>query len=167
MIYTRTGDKGETSLIRGGRFPKSHYIFEILGSIDELNSTLGFLSEIPVKDIKTYANDIQVDLFEISSYIAEHKAIKQDAKVKEMEKLIDTLDSKLPALKNFILSGGSRYAVYLHLCRSLCRKVERQVVKAKMTTYTPYFNRLSDLLFILARYTNMRLHKKDVKWIRK
>lgn len=167
MIYTRTGDKGETSLIRGGRFPKSHYIFEVLGSIDELNSALGLLSEIPAKDIKTYINNIQIELFEISSYIAEQKTLKLDDKVKEMEKLIDKLDSKLPALKNFILSGGSKYAAYLHLCRSFCRKVERQVVKANMPTYMPYFNRLSDLLFILARYTNMKLHKKDVKWIRK
>ena len=167
MIYTRTGDKGETSLIRGERFPKSHYIFEVLGNIDELNSTLGFLSETPVKEIRDYANSIQADLFEISAYIAERKTVKLDDKIKDIEKLIDKLDSKLPPLKNFILSGGSRYAVYLHLCRSICRKTERHVVKANMTTYTPYFNRLSDLLFILARYTNMKLHKKDVKWMRK
>jgi len=167
-IYTKTGDLGQTSLIYGGRFAKSEDIFEVLGTLDELNALLGLM---PSNQIAT----IQSCLFELGALLANQMAKSADFAIfgdytSQLEDTIDDLEEKLPTLRNFILPGGSSKAAYFHLARAVCRRLERALVRLykKRTIgrkYTfMYINRLSDLLFVLARTTNHKLRKKDIIW---
>lgn len=157
-IYTKTGDKGKTSLYHGKRISKSSLQIEALGTIDELTSFIGLVS-LKIKELdKKLLQDIQKDLYKIMSYLSEmniNLSFLKD-KVKEFEIKIDQLDKKLPKLTKFIIPGGTELSAWFHILRTVCRRCERVVVKLKAKHYMldiiQYLNRLSDLFFILARF---------------
>lgn len=166
-IYTRTGDDGTTALFGGKRVLKCEKLVDVYGSIDELNSWIGLLNA----QLKVPLSHIQSDLFTIGSTLAGGKLNLQflALRITEMEKDIDRMDTKLSKLTNFILPGGSETAAQIHIARSICRRVERQTVAlSKKQSVDPviikYLNRLSDLLFTLARFINKRENIKEVIW---
>lgn len=177
-IYTRTGDKGQTSLFDGSRVPKSDSRVEAYGTIDELNSILGF-GVIEVASMTMYHNahikkmkeemvQIQCDLFAIGATLATPAALPVGGlgkRTKMLEKLIDEMTAQMPELKNFVLPGGGKAGALMHICRTVCRRAERRVVDLMQTEgvdeeIVKYLNRLSDLLFTQARYINF-IEKKD------
>ncbi len=178
-IYTRTGDKGKTSLIDGTRVSKANARVETYGTIDELNSSIGvalaFLSPKKFKQLKKELEEIQHDLFEIGSALSTPEAEPIPGLEKrplDFEKLIDKLTIKLPPLKNFILPGGGKTGSQLHICRTIARRAERRVVALMKNEDVDiaimiYLNRLSDLFFTIARYVNFREKKRETKWIKK
>jgi cob(I)alamin adenosyltransferase len=180
-IYTRGGDSGETGLFGGGRVPKDHPRIEACGAVDELNAFLGrALDAVQSDPWKERLRDVQHDLFTLGSHLATPAAAEGSGpklpelpagRVDDMEGWIDELDRELPPLANFIIPGGSRGAVELHVCRTVCRRAERAVVTvrprdpaAELTIR--YLNRLSDLLFTIARSENHRSGVEDVRWRR-
>lgn len=177
-IYTKKGDRGKTSLYKKGlnqkkQVSKSKTIIHTLGSIDELNSYLGVItSQSEDANLNTTISNIQKDLFTIGSIIVGSNLRFSKSKTTKLEKIIDKLEGKLPTLRNFILPGGSKTAAHLQYARSLARKAERKVVtlnedkKIKPQILT-YFNRLSDLLFMLARQVNFKKGIKEEVWINK
>jgi len=175
-IYTRTGDKGKTSLIGGKRVLKSNPRIETYGTIDELNSVLGVVvSNISGKSKKLEKDleRIQCDLFEIGAYLANPsgKPIKRlSERISDFEKEIDKQTTALPALRNFILPGGGMTGASLHQARTVCRRAERHVVALIQKenvdeNVMKYLNRLSDLLFSTARYVNHTEQKKETVWV--
>lgn len=179
-IYTRTGDEGETGLFGGGRVAKSHPRVTAYGEVDELNATLGWVitrvpeSETEVRDRLT---TVQADLFALGA----HLATPQDARSRDhipplpadrpsdFESWIDAAEDELEPLRSFILPGGSEAGAALHLARTVCRRAERAVVR--MDSEIPvdpiilvYLNRLSDLLFDLARLVNRRSGVAESTW---
>lgn len=177
-IYTKTGDKGETSLFGGQRVPKDNLRIEAYGTVDELNAYLGqAIASSKSEEIKKNLCKIQNELFTVGSDLAtpDNKKIKKEIPrvnqemIHKLENLIDKFDSKLPELRNFILPGGSMGASNLHIARTICRKIERRIVtlskEENIGEYIlQYLNRLSDLLFILARYENLVSETPDVIW---
>ncbi len=172
-IYTRTGDKGETSLFGGKRVLKCAELVDAYGSIDELNSWIGLVSSQLSDDptVHTFLNDIQRDLFTIGSSLAGWKANLSTLpkQVTKMEQAIDEMEKDLPQLTNFILPGGSQLGAQVHLARAVCRRVERQTVKLMQTNpvdkrIVTYLNRLSDLLFVLSRFINKKLNIEEIVW---
>lgn len=174
-IYTKKGDMGATSLIGGIVVPKDDLIIEVIGEIDELNSILGIVFTIS-KDNETKAiiEDIQKTLFVIGSDLASTKSEPQIPrlslkKVTDLEETIDNISKSLPSQKGFILPVGSLEASFIHFARAVCRRVERKIVslakKEKINEVIPiYINRLSDLLFILARKANYDAKVEDKIW---
>lgn len=168
-LYTRTGDSGETSLFGGKRVSKSSPRIEALGCVDELNAALGVALSNCSFATKKILLEIQNDLFTIGAALANSKqTLKLTKRVGELEKLIDQTDQALPELHNFILPSGTKGASSLHWARSVCRKAERQLVKLSLEeklepTIGHYFNRVSDLLFALARAENDQ-GKNDIIW---
>lgn len=171
-IYTRTGDAGMTSLFGGKRVLKCEELVSVYGSIDELNSWIGHIaSEIESADVQQFLYTIQSDLFTIGSNLAGWTADLRplEKRVDEMEARIDELEKKLPPLANFILPGGTELAAHVHIARSICRRVERQAVAlSQKQTVEPkilkYLNRLSDMLFMLARFINNEAGVVEVTW---
>ncbi len=171
-IYTRTGDDGTTSLFGGKRVLKCEELVDVYGSIDELNSWMGLIGEkLKDKSKKVFLHTIQSDLFTIGSTLAGFKGNLQlpEPRISEMEKEIDLMDKELPHLTNFILPGGCELAAHIHIARSVCRRVERQTVSlSKKQQVNPviikYLNRLSDLLFTLARVINKQENIREVVW---
>lgn len=177
-IYTRTGDKGETSLFGGKRVSKSSLRVEAYGSVDELNSMIGLVlsSRYQVLSIKKELIKIQNDLLEIGSQLANSSSAKNallaqslKQRVLEFEDIIDTLTEQLPTLRNFILPGGGKGGSLLHVSRTVSRRAERRIVelqeKEKVNEgIIMYMNRLSDLLFTMARYVNYKEKKKETIW---
>jgi len=172
-VYTRTGDTGKTSLYGGKRVPKSDLRVEVYGTVDELNSVIGILLSDMGKEenLANFFKEVQSDLFSIGANLAGDKTDLNllTGRTAEMEKLIDVLDEELPELKNFILPGGTHSASLAHLARSVCRRAERKVVSLTKTDSRlfAYLNRLSDLLFITARYLNWKNGLKDTLWLKK
>lgn len=174
-IYTRTGDQGQTSLFTGQRIPKSSPIIEFVGELDELNALLGIcVLELEKEEEVDFTlecevlEEIQRDLFVVGS-IAVGAGLKFDSQseVANIESTIDEYEKILPKLKNFILPGGSSSAVNLHYCRTFVRKIERRAVminSKSLNLFLPYLNRLSDLLFMMARYVNYKLKIEDTVW---
>jgi cob(I)alamin adenosyltransferase len=181
MLYTRTGDAGTTMLFGGGRMPKDHPRVEAYGTVDELNSTLGVaISFLPARGaIAKSLGSVQNELFNVGSELAsrtEGKAaeaarlfVNAEAKIVSLERLIDQYDAKVPPLRTFILPSGTQAGAMLHLCRTVCRRAERAVVtlahdEAVNPHILGYLNRLSDLLFVLARYVNKAARKPETEW---
>jgi cob(I)alamin adenosyltransferase len=177
-IYTRTGDKGKTSLFDGTRVYKSDVRVETYGTIDELNSMIGVVvSGLNVQDarLKKELETIQHDLFSIGSALATPDplpVVGLAKRSKDFEKLIDALTAQMPTITYFILPGGGKVGSLLHVARTIARRAERQLVRlihdeAIDETIIIYINRLSDLLFTMARFMNYREQKKEIQWIKK
>ena len=177
-VYTGTGDSGDTSLIGNVRKSKAASEFEVLGTLDEFNATLGVvLSEVGFSsEARDFLIKTQADLFKIGSLIANPKAKDSQFnwlsdRVKVIESYIDELEQKLPKLTNFILPGGTSGAARVHLARTVCRRLEREIVnhykasEAGKKQVLTFVNRLSDLLFVLARYLNFNENVQDVIWV--
>lgn len=178
-IYTKTGDKGETGYI-GGRVSKSSERIELVGNLDELNACLGLIvgktkndenfSKLNQKILK-----LQSSIFSLGAVIAGGKSeVNFKKETEKLEKEIDAMDKLLEPLKNFILPGGSEVAAHIHLSRTICRRAERQMVRYFDTinftdeasvNLLSYLNRLSDYLFVLARFVNKNLGEEDVVWV--
>ena len=172
-IYTRTGDGGETSLYSGGRVGKDHPVVEAYGSLDELNAVLGLLLCEPLPSgVESQLTGIQDTLFEIGSALADpHRRSDFDPGVwatAPLERWIDEMDVELEPLTAFILPGGCRAAALAHLARTVCRRAERRVRAVSSAEQPegvlPYLNRLSDLLFVLARWLNNRFGIIEHRW---
>ncbi len=177
-IYTKTGDKGETALFGGERVPKDAQRIEAYGSVDELNCILGVIQSLqPDKLIAATLQKIQNQLFELGADLATPKAHQSPLipRIKLshssfIEKTIDRMEKVLHPLKTFILPGGTVIASQLHLARTVCRRAERSVVRLSRNedigdAVIIYLNRLSDLLFVMARYANHQSGQEEVKWI--
>ena len=177
-IYTGFGDKGNTALFGGQTVKKDNLRVEMYGTLDELNSFLGILSnKNKDSEIGTIVNNIQNEIFIFGSEMATPPAKERgslaeyisEKHVNELEKAIDKITEELPELKNFILPGGSEAACYSHVARTVCRRAERMLIKLAEGTeirevLIVYLNRLSDLLFTIARYENKIEHINEVIW---
>jgi len=177
-IYTKTGDTGETGLFDGTRVSKSDPRVEAYGAVDELNAWLGFVrSEGLPGDIDAMLASIQTQLFALGALLADprhriadrvNKAKLGEADVQRFEHWIDELDLKLPQLRRFILPGGTRAGAALHFARTVCRRAERHIVSLGKGSIDPiavtYVNRLSDLLFVMARSVNDRAGVPETEW---
>jgi cob(I)alamin adenosyltransferase len=174
-IYTRTGDTGETSLFGGARVRKDDARIEAYGTIDELNSVLGVVRASWASSLDGQFHAIQSDLFDIGAHLASPGTSRfagpPSERVTSLEHDIDAMESELAPLKTFILPGGTLAAAQLHVARTVCRRAERLVVslnddddatKASIT----YLNRLSDFLFVAARFANHKSGMADVPWTR-
>lgn len=166
-IYTKTGDKGKTSLCDGEKVSKSSLRVCAYGDLDELSSAIGFAVVIVrSRKIKNVLRAVQHDLFAMASHVATNKNDVHDAlpkfdeaKIAELEGVIDDFSLKLPKLNRFLLPGGTKSASVIHLARTCCRRAERTCVELSEHQHLyewvlPYLNRLSDLLFVLARAAN-------------
>jgi len=179
-IYTRTGDEGETGLFGGGRVGKDHPRVVAYGDIDELNATLGLARSIEMMPrIDEVLAPIQRDLFSIGALLATPDLVKMreqlakarlgEERIAQLEKCIDDGESELEPLTAFIMPGGTPKAAALHVARTVCRRAERAVVRLQHDVEIPqvvivYLNRLSDLLFVLARVANRRAGAGEVTW---
>jgi cob(I)alamin adenosyltransferase len=178
-IYTKTGDAGETGLPGGGRVPKDAAVTEVCGTVDELNTALGLAraARLP-DDVDRLLDRIQSQLFDLGAEVARlgvatDSACRIDAAgVRAMEEAIDHFDAELPPLRNFILPGGTYAAAELHFARAVCRRAERRLVglMREVSGLSPdiliYLNRLSDLLYVLARLVNARAGQPETIWRR-
>jgi len=170
-IYTRTGDAGTTGLADGSRVAKDAPRIEAIGAVDELNSMIGLLltEDLPAA-ARACLNDAQHDLFDLGGELSvPGHTIMSAAHVTRLEQALDRCNADLPALKEFILPGGSRAAALAHLARTVCRRAERALVTLSRSQPLPppmlqYLNRLSDLLFVLARVLNRHAGGSDVSW---
>ena len=176
-IYTRTGDAGETSLFDGTRVAKSDPRVDAYGEVDELNAWLGLVRAARVDaDLDAELVRIQRDLFALGAQLADPadriadrvtKAALTAGDVERLERLIDRLEEELPPLRRFILAGGSTAGAALHVARTVCRRAERRIVAldpAVDSLLLRYVNRLSDLLFVLARAVNHRAALPETEW---
>ena len=180
-IYTGFGDEGQTRLYGGKVVSKDHLRIEVYGTIDELNSLLGLvISQLADEHLHEQLMSIQNDLFQISAVLAtpDQDTLKKLEKapepsdIKRLEQLIDRMDEKLEPLQNFILPGGTTTASFLHLARTVCRRAERRLTSLMATAEIDsdiiiYLNRLSDLLFVAARYVNYLAGVTDIPWQKK
>ena len=176
-IYTRTGDAGETSLFDGTRVSKHDARVDAYGEVDELNAWLGLVRAAPLDpalDEEVVA--IQRDLFALGAQLADPadrlaprvtKAVIGDDQVVRLEQLIDRLEEQLPPLRRFILAGGTPAGAALHIARTVCRRAERRIVSLQPPVdpvLVRYVNRLSDLLFVLARAVNHQGRAPETEW---
>ena len=178
-IYTGFGDKGRTRLYGGTVVDKDHLRIQVYGTLDELNSVIGVIVSFePEEFLEKQLTEIQKDIFRLSAILAapdekSQKTLRQSVSqedVNKIERWIDALEEQLPPLQNFILPGGSKIASFLHLTRTVCRRAERHLSTLSKTvpvdkTIIVYINRLSDLLFVMARYANKEAHVADVVWL--
>ncbi len=177
-IYTKTGDKGQTSLFGGERVPKHHLRIESYGTVDELNSFIGLVRDQKV-DERSYDTliEIQDRLFTLGSMLAtpDDKGGKikipklAEGDIEFLEKEIDAMNEQLPPLKSFVLPGGHTTVSYCHICRTVCRRAERLVTALVENEpvdelVVKYLNRLSDYLFTLARKLSSDLNANEVEW---
>lgn len=175
-IYTKTGDDGDTGLFGGPRVRKNHPRIEAYGSVDELNSVLGLLRCEPMTvDLDRLLERVQHELFDLGAELASPDPDKLGTRIIDathiaaLELAIDAAEAALPPLRQFILPGGTRTAALLHVARTVCRRAERACVGlAEVTTVHDrpliYLNRLSDLLFVLARRVNLQAGQADIPW---
>jgi len=179
-IYTKTGDDGDTGLFGGGRVQKDDPCVEAYGDVDELNAALGVARAAdPMPRIDEVLVPLQRDLFSIGALLAtpdrekmqQHltKANIDEGRISELERAIDECERELQPLRAFIIPGGTHKAAALHLARTVCRRAERRVVRLQRDVEIPqlvviYLNRLSDLLFMLARVANVRAGNGEVTW---
>jgi cob(I)alamin adenosyltransferase len=186
-VYTKTGDKGMTGLVSGARISKSDFRIDLYGEVDELNSHLGvaiasFNSEKVITEFDStilFLKEIQSRLFDLGSNLACENENREKFQlpqlslnhVEALEKEMDEMNAELIPLKSFILPGGNIIAAHFHVCRTVCRRVERKLVEFGNTTnelpsYSAEFiNRLSDYFFMISRYVNLKLNEEEVMWI--
>jgi cob(I)alamin adenosyltransferase len=179
-IYTKTGDLGNTSLIGGTKIPKSHIRIESYGNIDELNSYIGLLSDyLQDEDLRSVLKEVQDRLFTIGSSLAcdpdketgMHIPDLTETDILFLEREIDRMNDALPIMKHFILPGGHVVISTIHITRCVCRRAERGVVNLLQNEQfvellvIKYLNRLSDYLFVLARYVGKQLGVDEVIWM--
>ena len=174
-IYTKTGDKGTTSLLGGTRVSKSDLRIEAYGTVDELNAVVGLVAE-HAGDALPLLRKIQSELFNLGSNLAREKddlpfAVPglTPALIAELEEAMDTMTAKLPPLRNFVLPGGCQGSAYAHLARTVCRRAERRVLEVegfaqKMPEGVQFLNRLSDYFFVLARWINHETGAPEIPW---
>ena len=186
-VYTRTGDRGETALVGGKRVPKDSLRIEAYGTIDELNSIVGLaraFNEEKLADgeahrfLDAVLRQIQDELFDLGSELATPPDFFQEGmyrvserEVKKIEQLIDECQKELEPLKSFVLPGGGRIGAYLHQCRTVCRRAEREILRlsrAEELSEWPikYVNRLSDLFFVLSRWISKKTGQDEYLWQR-
>lgn len=172
-IYTRTGDNGTTGLGDGARVDKDDPRLEVIGTIDELNSLLGLLLACPLPEkVPSILTDVQHDLFDLGGELSmPGSQMINDSLVAWLEKALDDINWTLPPLKEFILPGGGEAAATCHLARTVCRRAERRMVTLdRSESVNPasirYINRLSDLLFVLARFIARESGEGEVFWSR-
>ncbi len=183
-IYTKTGDKGTTSLIGGTRVPKHDLRIESYGTIDELNSFIGLLRDkIPHKEIENNLIKIQNELFNLGAFLSldpeKNKLANgkdrlnippiSDELIESLEKQIDLMNEQLPPMTHFILPGGHEIVSTCHICRTIARRAERRVTALSEFSFVEdnwikYLNRLSDYLFVLARKLSNDLKVEEIKW---
>jgi cob(I)alamin adenosyltransferase len=171
-IYTRSGDKGETGLVGGARVRKDDPLVQAIGDVDELNALIGVARASGADDdLDAALSEIQNELFEVGAALAGAETPAGFPPVNRLEQAIDRLQERLPPLREFILPGGSPLAAHLHHARTVCRRAERSVVGASghadrdvLASVVVYLNRLSDLLFVLARTANARSAVQEVVW---
>lgn len=178
-IYTKTGDKGTTSLIGGTKVPKSHLRIEAYGTVDELNSYIGLCKDLISDEIsRNILQETQDRLFTIGSSLAcdpvkEPKMKIPDLKetdISLLEKEMDRMNEAIPPMKNFVLPGGHATVSHLHIARCVCRRAERCAVRLELETLEidplilKYMNRLGDYLFVLSRYTSHLLNATEIAW---
>jgi len=173
-IYTRTGDRGQTSLFGGARVAKDDARIEAYGTVDELSSFLGVAraGSLPA-EVDGVLEQVQRDLFDVGAHLASPGTSRfsgvDPRRIEELESAIDAMERDLPPLTNFILPGGSAAAAHLHVARTVCRRAERCVVglhddSPATESTVAYLNRLSDYLFVAARFANLRAGAADVPW---
>jgi cob(I)alamin adenosyltransferase len=178
-IYTKRGDLGETDLFGGPRVAKDHIRVDAYGAVDELNAVLGACAASTEQpDVEALTRSIQSTLFELGSYLASPDPARRkasripepsDSDVALLEARIDAFEAELTPLRRFILPGGTHAAAAFHLARTVCRRAERRVVALHHTdplgaAALRYLNRLSDLLFVMARVENRRAGLPEVEW---
>lgn len=177
-IYTKTGDDGETGLLGGVRVSKSDLAIEVCGNLDETNSLLGIaVVHCSIDSIRSSLLQIQNDLFDLGSRVAacqsnsSRVASFSNQRSQQLEHWIDETEAKLTPLQQFILPGGAILGATLHHARTVCRRAERSLVALRKTEMTRdlsveliYLNRLSDLLFVLARYANQTCEVQETAW---
>lgn len=177
-LYTKTGDQGDTGLFGGPRVSKDDPRIEAYGAIDELNSFLGLARSAELlPDIDALLAAVQNDLFSLGAELAtpdphaHGTALISDAHVAQLEKAIDKFDARLAPLRTFVLPAGTPAAAALHVARTVCRRAERRLVSLLRIAHVPirpvgvvYLNRLSDLLFVLARAANASAGRADIPW---
>ncbi|WP_317898614.1 cob(I)yrinic acid a,c-diamide adenosyltransferase [Aurantibacillus circumpalustris] len=176
-IYTKTGDKGLTSLIGGTRLPKHHIRIEAYGTVDELNSHIGLLRDITTdKTTSDLLIHIQDRLFTIGSHLAADPVKSKmqlppifEEDVVMLEKAIDVIDKIVPEMKSFVLPGGHVHVSYCHIARCVCRRAERSVLRLAEnelvdSIHIKYLNRLSDYLFMLSRWFTLELKASEIPW---
>jgi cob(I)alamin adenosyltransferase len=179
-IYTRTGDEGQTALFGGGRVEKFHPRVEAYGDVDECNAALGLARAIELMPrVDDVLGPIQRDLFAIGALLAtpDHTRMREqlekaridEERIGELERQIDACEQELEPLRSFILPGGTPKSAALHVARTVCRRAERRIVAVASEIELPplvviYMNRLSDLLFMLARVANRRAGASEVTW---
>lgn len=176
-IYTKTGDGGDTALFGGGRVGKEDVRVDAYGQVDELNASIGVARAEGLGEMDALAGRIQDQLFTVGAILATPAGTKAAASLppiqpewaKQMEQAIDAFDKEIPPLKTFILPAGTKAAAALHLARTVCRRAERRVVPLFRAGKVGdpviiYLNRLSDLLFTMARVANHRAQVADVPW---
>ncbi len=178
LIYTKTGDDGRTSLVGGTRVSKTHVRLEAYGTVDELNAQIGSLvTYLTDADDRTFLCRVQHRLFAVGSCLAtdcERVQLREEsmitaAQVEDVEREIDRIDAELSPLKAFVLPGGCRGAAVCHVCRTVCRRAERRILRLAEEAEVPsellaYMNRLSDYLFVLARKMNQDDKKEEIFW---
>jgi cob(I)alamin adenosyltransferase len=177
-IYTKKGDEGLTGLFGGDRVPKDDLRIRTYGTYDELNSVLGWVvvELAPTSVLKARLLRLQSELFQVGAELATPRGKKiltplvEESHIESMEQEIDEMESQLNPLKNFILPGGSRSAALLHLARTVSRRAERELVtlhraEPQRAEVLRYGNRLSDYLFVSARFANFELKVEDVPWV--
>lgn len=176
-IYTKTGDKGQTSLIGGTRVPKHHIRIEAYGTVDELNSYIGLIRDQPIDEqSKKMLIEIQDRLFTIGSSLAsdpEKSRMKipdlKEEDVTLLEQEMDKMNEVLPEMRSFILPGGHTTVSFCHIARCVCRRAERLTIHLSENSYVAeivikYLNRLSDYLFVLSRKFSQDLHAQEMPW---
>jgi cob(I)alamin adenosyltransferase len=176
-IYTKTGDKGETSLLGGTRLPKHHIRIEAYGTVDELNSHIGLLRDVADDTaIETVLIRVQENLFTIGSNLAADPVKNkmalpsiEESDIVQLENEIDRMSAGLPEMKSFVLPGGHIHVSYCHIARCVCRRAERAVIHLGSVEkvdplHIKYVNRLSDYLFMLARWFTKARHANEIPW---
>jgi len=177
-VYTKTGDRGTTSLVGGTRVSKTDIRLDAYGTVDELNAQLGLLITYVNDDLyREFLFGVQNKLFSVGSYLATDQEATQlncasiitPEDVMGLESAIDEIDSSIPPIRAFILPGGSRGAAVCHICRTVCRRAERQILLLSEKqpvgdTVKCYINRLSDFLFVLSRKINLYEKKDEIIW---